>query len=480
MANPQLLEYIGTHSKQGADKNQLFSALRQAGWAQADIEGVFAEIEAGAQSQEKELEIPPQHSLQTKTEIKPVTEQIQKVPSIQQIPLQAKPIPRETAAAFEIKPIIIPIQTREIFKKPEEEKVEIPIQTAPALIALKAEPGLNLRPAFIPEKKVLVRNQTEARIPEAQSKKSFRVAHVILFCLILAAFSSAYVYIPRLLQPKQDILGDALKNLLEIQSFDSSLTVSGDMVKKESLAGTEEKHSLKVTSSGHFDFRESLSLSQLFSFNLASQDKTLSYSFSADTRVKDNNFYITFLKAAFPDSDFNIAALNNKWMTAPLPSVKKETGISHYVKDLRPEEVTEIGKAIVHSEILSIEESLPDEIIDGIDTYHAKLAFNKENLKILILKIISITGSNPTPNEIIRFESELNQASLPSPEVWIGKSDLLLRKIIITTEIPSETSSGNYEAILSLSNFNSLVETETPTETVGFETVLAELLEKLP
>lgn len=209
----------------------------------------------------------------------------------------------------------------------------------------------------------------------------------------------------------------------------------------------------------------------------------LSQRFGLEVRTIDKIGYLKLDN--LPDLGFDVSFLKDQWIKADLKAMKKEQ-LKEVQKEqeLSPEQKKEIEETITEAKIFKITKELPDEKIEGVDTYHYKFSINKERVIQLFTKISKIIQNKSlTEKELEKLNKSLEEAiesaEVEKSEIWIGKEDFLLYKLLVGStikETEKTKSEGKFTIQAQFKNYNEPVQIDIPKSTKPFEEVLGALL----
>ena len=113
---------------------------------------------------------------------------------------------------------------------------------------------------------------------------------------------------------------------------------------------------------------------------------------------------------------------------------------------------------------LMIAAQLPSEQIDGQDMFHYGFTLSKDNLKAFLLELQKMLYNEELgPAAEMNLESTLNKISLTDGQMWIGKDDYYLHKVLLGTSISGENGdSTGLDITLQFSDHNKEVNVEAP------------------
>ena len=207
-----------------------------------------------------------------------------------------------------------------------------------------------------------------------------------------------------------------------------------------------------------------------------------SLSLGLETRLINKFFYINITKIpylGFVDLSF----LKDQWIKTNTDTIN-QSGVnsdnSQYsvdIQEVKVDTIIKIAKAIQRANILDIAERLPNEIINGDDSYQYKFIFNPDGLKALKAEMLTISKDEKFYLfDLVDSEDDNeNKAELVEGKIWIGKKDLLPRQISVDLIIRSADNTkilAKHYQTISLSNFNQPLVIDEPSPAKNWSEIL--------
>lgn len=342
----------------------------------------------------------------------------------------------------------------------------------------------------------------DAGSPSLKAKKRTRPALVsVLFLFFLGAAlvgGAVFGYYSYFLQSPEQIIAKAVGRMAEVRSLEYSGKVTME------IAGMgEDIFQLGQPSLGQQDFR--LIIDFAGAVDMLNQDDPRSsteFRVSADDRPEESlTLGITTISAAtyviikeVPDLGFfDLSSIKNQWIKIDVGTLERTFGLTELkdqlkvVKkdgDLSPEQIKQLEGLASEVKIFKNVEKLPDEKIDGLAVYHFRLAIDKNEALRLITRLSMIIQDKPLDKEALaKLDGFLAEVELTNSEVWIGKKDLLARKILLEAIVKKtdkpEGAGSKLTLLAQFKNFNSSFKIEAPARVRTLEEVLGRLLEGL-
>lgn len=216
-----------------------------------------------------------------------------------------------------------------------------------------------------------------------------------------------------------------------------------------------------------------------FSFNINTDALTgLASSFGLEIRVVDGIYYIKTNN--LPDLKLlDLSIFKQQWIKIEGRALGEQPALNTYETQLSSEQIIKIKEAVQKSRILRITKRLPEENIDGVNTYHYKFTTDKEKFIKLIAEInIIIEGKTLTEKELSDIGKSFELIEFPEGEIWIGKKDFFPRKILINSVL--EETGESFIMTLFLKNFNQAVRIDVPYPVKTLDEIMSEMLTQKP
>lgn len=336
---------------------------------------------------------------------------------------------------------------------------------------------------------------------------------ILVLALIISLFTmSGKVFAyknPPTLSPEK-VIEQMAKNLTEVKSLEYSGEVSMKFDNGDFLTG------------GH-----SLSESAADSKSTAKKDARIKINFSGVSNVTDlqntmNSFFLSFNTDALsggnssvglearsigkimyiklhdiPNLGFiDLGSLKGQWIKIDIDELQKELGIDNLekksnegrqkknegVSDLSKEQIKKLEVLSKKSRIIKIIKKFANKEIDGVETHHYTFIVDKGNLRKTIIEGTKIIENRKlTKKELSKLDEDLKSITPYKGEIWIGKKDLLPYKLSLNTvfaKTSASKNSGTVSFVLTLKNFNKLIQVDVPQQTRPIKEVFSELFVK--
>lgn len=342
-------------------------------------------------------------------------------------------------------------------------------QTSDIMSAFNA---LNSKSSLIPPSRV---NPPTFSIDYSQQKKSNKLLIVVLsifFIFLIGGGIFAYFYF---WQSPEMIVNRMFLNLNKIKS----LEYQGE-AKVEATTGQTGNYTLDFV--GKTDTNDpnnaKSSLAMTATINLTDQPIV----FGVDVISIDKTVYMELSQAEnFPYAD--LSSMKNQWIKFDSEAITKQFGLQNIQNQIQAaqqkdqlttDQIMKLELMLAKAKIYKITQTLPDENIEGQNTYHYKYIIDIAAIKAAYneaSKIIQNRSLNQ--DEIAAFDNNAKYFKDPDGEIWIGKKDLLPYKFKFTVTATADSpTSGTISLATSFKNFNQPIQIEAPTEYKTMEEIL--------
>jgi hypothetical protein len=284
--------------------------------------------------------------------------------------------------------------------------------------------------------------------PKKQTKKSPNWGlFLIVFLILVAVGGGVFAYLTYFSSTPEKIIEKAIANFSKVESgqYYGTLNLQINSVGQNRIFDFSVPDNSKIVSnfSGVFDRNDPADIkgSLLVDGSLETGGETNTANF--EIGMAGNSLYglvnNVFLPQ-YPDTQRNVISLmTSSWIKYDVPDnngQKVSVSINEKIDNLFND--AQFKKDLAGALDIKL---LAAEKIDGIDCYHAQINFEKDKTKIIISDILTAQGQSSDPS-FDEFYNNLfdNILSKSDTQIWIGKSDLLLRKLYFK-------SSGNINGI---------------------------------
>ncbi len=418
-----MLDYVKQQVKQGVNSDQIKASLSSGGWQMQDIEEALRTVTA------------PMSMSITPPPPAPMVTSMPAVPA---------------ASAF------VPPKT---FVSPS------PVSPSPTSF-VPPQSVITSMPDLPP----LVSKQTQVAPSSHHGLLKFLL--IILFLALLGAGGVfGYPYYQDYVNPPEKILGQALENMSHIKSDSISGLVTVEMSDSDIpgfASSTRQLPFKKLVFSfnGSSDISDPQNLRGKMSLGF---DTGLIPKVNAELIYNGPEKYIKvddIPNLGFFDPSF----LNGVWIKLDLADLQKKFNVktiaSSTVSELSPEKIADIKQLALESHMFVISQKLPEEVLDGVNTYHYGFILDKNKMIDFVASVSKIIGSNPiTDEELAKEKKAFDQVVFSPGEIWIGKDDIYMHKIsfgMSVTPPGSGVPQITNTFVMSFKDFNQPVEVIAP------------------
>lgn len=331
---------------------------------------------------------------------------------------------------------------------------------------------------------------------EPQSKKII-VLIVVLAAVVIgggaaaAYFTGAFVSLPELTISSFDKARTATSGTYEatITLDTTNLSDRQDNVIKEIVPVELDSKKIYITTQGAYDVSDNTSKKTVSKFDVESGLVQA----SGEVRLVDGILYamITQIpKMALLDG---LSQYVNKWysfdtkkkseISLPFDAISEKTSLLKDLTDVQKEKVYSMTK---NARLITIVKKLPSEKINGTATHHFTFDIDREGIIAYTEQLKNYLNEIGKENSALsRLNSEISSTELDrikdfSGELWIGRSDGLMRRAVISFTVhPDSKSSDSIGAVITVDfdNWNKIVNIEKPEQSISLEELLTGSLE---
>ncbi len=308
---------------------------------------------------------------------------------------------------------------------------------------------------------------------KTENKKTKAVIGGIALAAILIA-GGGYAYEKFTGPTPPEVLQKTMMEMTTVKSF--SFSLDGTLETPTSSPATSAR-SATVTLSGDFSFQNPQNSAYRLTIK-GNMGVGTSFPLVVDSEIISSDKFL-YLKinpgTSIGPISFNMIA--NQWIKIDLSSDLAKTlflsGLTIQVPtttlSLTPEKTTKVKDFVRNASLFKDVESLPAETVDGVNTYHYSFKPDIVALQKLALNIGSVVGVSSTSLPIASSTNAFGSIYVNTRgEIWIGKSDFLIRKLLISD------IRGNAMK-LAITNYNNTPEILVPFNAKPLQDVLGSL-----
>jgi len=214
-----------------------------------------------------------------------------------------------------------------------------------------------------------------------------------------------------------------------------------------------------------------------------------SFSLDADLRFLEKNFY--FKISNLPNIQIaDLSPFSDKWIklsgeelkNSPLLNQSSGQSQNAALKESKPlttAQIQRLEQFITKHQFIKVTKKLADETLAGVPTKHFRFVFDKQAYKDFAKELSDNSDYKLDKTQLDKMNESLDSLNSADGEMWIGKKDAMLYKIVLNfnlAETSSSKASGKITFTMSFSNYNQPVTVTAPSPVLPFEEVLNQLL----
>lgn len=245
--------------------------------------------------------------------------------------------------------------------------------------------------------------------------------------------------------------------------------------------------SASITVEGDVDAQDEQNLKLNLEINLETP-KAINVNLKMGFIVLDEKFYFKINEVSAPEGQapIDLGEFKDKWIRFDLEELAELSGQEELKEEMEKqrqtslENIEKMQQLLQESEKMFIIKDLGDTEINGIKAHRYDVNFDKQELINFITKAIKLYQQDaeqqneymPSTQELREFVERLT--SLIKIELWIGKKDKFIHKILLTSEeleIAAKIKTS-LSLEITLSNFNQPINFTEPKDTKGLKEIL--------
>lgn len=318
--------------------------------------------------------------------------------------------------------------------------------------------------------------------PESGSKKKFIWAGAIAVLVVLlgGGAAAAYFFYFAAAPTPEEALAKMLANMSQVQSFSYRLEIQTD------ISDPEAPWSSSLNATGAVDRMQAFQTNATLAINT----DILQGSATFEVRALHNKLFLNLTSMSqLGFAGAFLGPFQGQWIALDLAaatSTASQFGVNVDVdaSSLDPANLAKVKQAIFENFPIVITAALGVEDVEGVPAYHYTFRMDEDKLTALLTRIAAISGETTLSESDWRESAKLaleSNAGMKG-DLWISKSDLLLRKLALGGPFSVPTGPaivGTSSGTLTLGGFNQNVPITEPTGAKPLEEVLEELFGSL-
>lgn len=340
------------------------------------------------------------------------------------------------------------------------------------------------------------KNMTETAFSQNSSlpvKTSKKLIVLIISAIVGAVIGGSVFGYFYYFQSPERIVQKTSEKMLEVKSLEYTGQVVAK-IKTNDVSAFSQSGKFLIDFSGKLDSHNLNNPKGMFKFDI--NPDILPQGFGFEARTIKNIIYFRLTNA--PNLGFfDLSFLRNQWIKIDPEAIKEHFELKELEKqleeiqkeqELSPEQIEKIKRVVLRTKIFKVIKKLPKEKIDGIDTYHYEFIIDKEKIMQLFMEVNKIIRNKSSVEK--EFQQKIDEASKEikalTGEVWIGKKDLLLYKILLkisfgkNVEKARGIESGDMITIITqFKNYNKPMQIDIPASAKPIEEILGKLFKGL-
>lgn len=184
----------------------------------------------------------------------------------------------------------------------------------------------------------------------------------------------------------------------------------------------------------------------------------------------------------------NLDFLKNQWVKISPDSLKSDLGLERTpatssASSLIAERIAKLETLLKSSDIFQVSGQLPDENIDGLDSYHYQLSVNRDNLQKFLIAASEIASDKKmTAAKQAELQKAIAQADFSNLEIWVSKKEHIPTKLFLAIDIKEADGSASGKKMsltLLFKNFNQPIDIQAPESFKTVQEIFSQFLNSL-
>ena len=249
-----------------------------------------------------------------------------------------------------------------------------------------------------------------------------------------------------------------------------------------------EEGSFALTMKGDSDNSDPENPKSEMTVDVSFATEGMEFSAAANARAFNDTAYFkaTKIPAAPMLPVQNLDQFKDQWIKVDTEQTEETTEM----EEIDPEEIREIIRNADIEKMINVEEEFEDEKVKGVNTYHYLVSVDEEGVKETLpslMKELSELSEDSEPVDKQQIRKDLDEffskAGPLEAELWIGRSDYLLRKVAFEKEIDPQAidETAQAEPIMVngeffFSDYGKTVEIEKPKNAKTLQEVISSMM----
>ncbi|MFA6353369.1 MAG: hypothetical protein WCW93_00305 [Candidatus Paceibacterota bacterium] len=328
-----------------------------------------------------------------------------------------------------------------------------------------------------------------------KSKKIFFIVIIILILLCMAG-GGAYAYYSGVFVSLPKLVSEAIDKTRVVNSANYDTTVSIDFSEVKSAATLLpvglSSNKVIFTTKGSYDISDKNNLKSSMILSIDGGDVSI----AAEFRMLNDTLYGALTKVPSAVTLFlpMISSYENKWFSVPFKSTNGQavdnpiasfSNIDISVVDkITPEQEERLYQMTRDASFIKVVKRFSPETITGEMSYHFTFDLDREGISSYLQSLkdyINSVGKNDSSLSAFdptSFDKELDNLKDFTGEIWIGRNDKLLHKIVLNFGIqldPTKNEQVKVSIVGIMSGWNQPVSITAPAESTPFADLISTL-----
>jgi hypothetical protein len=312
---------------------------------------------------------------------------------------------------------------------------------------------------------------------------------------VYAYYTGAFLSLPSLLTQSIDSAKSVKSGTYDVTATIDFSGIQSFVSGLSQLSGGLSSDKAIITTKGSYDFSDANNKknSAVISLDLGA------LSIAGETRIINNTFYGILTKAPTIAFFPMMSSIENKWLSMPSPYGDNQSASAPFssspllgsnISDkLTADQIQHIYDMTRSASFIKTVKRFSPETVGGELSYHFSFDLDRDGITAYLQSLksyINTIGSNDSALSAFdptSLNKALDQVKNFSGEVWIGRNDKLLHKIMLNFGVQPDATKDEQVQISVVgifSNWNQPVTIVAPDNSVPFETLMSSLTPPAP
>lgn len=319
---------------------------------------------------------------------------------------------------------------------------------------------------------------------ESSRRKIFIIGVSVVLCLALIG-GGAYAYFGIWRSPER-IIGKMLSRMSQakVYTYAAELKIAFDAgIDLETIFGGEEKvgenelQQVKDSAfvvNGFVNKQDESNPQGQFAMTVQSDVFESQELPALEVRAFGTAIYAKLINGSFVTSLLSLVLggdIDGKWVLIDPQDIAQRLGLEKVISSVQvienesssDDQLKKAKKILAESRFISTVETLASDNIDSVSTHHYKISVDVEAGKKMVDELVASLGEGAfTEKQVTRYKKAFDNFEDTTIEVWIGKKDYLLRRVVLHSSIDATDGINGLITTIDFSQYDNPRYVEVP------------------